>query len=460
MSRTPRLRRLALSSALVVTAGALAACNSASPTSDTSASGSASASASASGATKAKGPITIYSQWKEGQPGQKLMQSIADDFTKATGAEVKMVWKGNEVSSSLVPTLNTDNVPADMVETSNAQIQSLLYPTGGLLELTDAYAMKAEGSDKTIGEIVGTGGKDSSTIVDAAGQSTGRVVTIPYWAYARGVWFYNGATNKDLVGKEPKTWEEMTALLGKLKSGGKAPIALDGGVNSYNYEFYGNLVRSLAGQDAMIKAFSDKSANIWDKPEYLKAAEMVAELPTKGYFLEGFDASKFPAEQQRWANNEAVFSVNGSWLPGEVAKVAAPDFQFKSFLFPPVSGKGNPGLNWGTSGFAILKASKNPETAKMFAGFALQSKYQDRVATEMGNIPLAPGAKVPDSIASVKKAIDSGKDLLPVEPTGYADWSNKVVFPNTTKVTLGTMPSAEFIATMKQATVDYWKAKG
>ena len=422
--------------------------------------GSSAGGAGAAGSGAGGDHLTIWSQWLKGQPGQQFLQAAVDDFQKQTGIKVTVQWKGNAVVKSLLPALNSPDVPTDVVETSASQIQNVLYPAGGMLDLTSAYQQQVPGAGQTVAQVVGPAATSLATPTNAAGQTTGGPVVVPYWASATGVVFYNGQNFPALESAAPKDWDAFFTILDAQKAKNRRPLAQDGSVTSYNAVFYNNFLASILGPDALNKAEIDKTGQTWKQPGYLQAAQLVERLAKGGYFTDGYDASKFPAMENKWANNDADFNVNGSWLPSEVGPVAAPGFDYRSFAFPAVAGHSAPPLNVTVSGIGVLKSSKHQAAAEKFAAFLLQRGYQEQVATKMQNIPIAKDVPAPAAVEAVKQAIDAGQVNTVRSPASLADYNAKIYFGLDDKLIFGKLSAAQFIDSMSSDSADYWKTKG
>lgn len=405
------------------------------------------------------GELTIWSQWVQGQPGQKFMQGVIDDFQHQTGVKVTVQWKGNPVASSLLPTLNTSNVPTDIVETSDGQIESTLYPAGGMLSLADVYKDKVPGTDKTIADIEGKQVATLATPISATGGSQGDPVLVPYWMSGTGVFFFNGKQNPALVGNPPKDWATFSKILGELKAKGRQPLAVDGSVQSYNSWYLQNLIRSIVGDNGTVGAEIDKTGQTWKKPGYLQAAQLVEQMVKDNYFVKGYDGSKFPAIENKWANNESDFSLNGTWLAQEVAPVAADGFDYQTFRFPAVAGHKAPAIDTGVSGIGILKKAKNLDNAKKFAAFILQPKYQTLVSTQMMQIPISRDVAAPAPVKSIKAAIDAGNILTYRRPAAALDYETKVLFPLDDQLIFGKITGQQFIDQIVTKSAAYWTSK-
>ncbi|MFJ9379578.1 ABC transporter substrate-binding protein [Streptomyces sp. NPDC101455] len=166
----------------------------------------------------------------------------------------------------------------------------------------------------------------------------GKFNVMPYQFNIEGIWY-----NKKLLAANniavPTTYDELVAAAAKLKSAGVTPFAAAGKegwpltrlVSSYLY-------REL-GPDAL-QAVADGKAKLTD-PEYVKAAQAIADLGTAGYFGKGVGSLDYDTAAQQFLTGKAAMYYMGSWALGDFNdktknKVGAANVGFMPF--PIVSG--------------------------------------------------------------------------------------------------------------------------
>lgn len=395
--------------------------------------------------------LTIWSIWSEGEPNQKVLAEAVKDFERETGVKVKAHWKGRTAIKTFLPSLNTDNVPADLIEGNHRELTRQFAATKGALDLTDVYGMTIPGEQATVAQIVGDAYRKMGTSAD------GVLAQVPYQVSTYG-WFFNGKDFPELVAAPPKTWPEFVALLDARKAKGRAPLGQDGSIPNYNLRYLEHFARALLGDAGWHGLAPDKSGQGWRKPEVLKAAQMVEALAKGGYFAQGFNAAKFPAMQQKWANGESDFLYQGTYLPREVAPYAKPGFEYRAFRFPSVEGKA-PTMNVTATGFGIPKKARNAADAKRFLAFFLSKRYQDKissVALEMSvrkDVPAAP------EVADLKTALDGG-EVNEADVLDMGDFNSKVLLPLNDQLLFGKLTAAEFTERLAEQAAVYWKSKG
>lgn len=431
---------LKISKVLAIAAGAALAL---------SACGSTTAGESVGESAKVGGVVNYWSMWKVGEPQQKVIAEAIADFEKKTGATVKVQWQGRSNVQKLVPALNTNNVP-DIVDGPYAKLAPVLGDTDQGAALTDAYATVVDG--KKVSELIPSKYLEVSNIKGSDGQPW----MLPYSLSSDGIWF-DATKNPELVTAPPATWDDFIKLLDKEKAAGQTPLAADGDIAGYNSMWFTTALVRAEGPGAFAKVAADKTGAAWDSAAVLEAAKKVEQIAQGGYLIKGYNASKWPAQQQVWANGGADLLFNGSWIPTETGTYAAKDFKYSSFPFPAVDGQPT-SARADFVGWAIPKKAKNQATAQQLAAFMLNKKYQDDYGTQAKVLPIRADAAIAPEMESIKKSIDSAKTIYlqndGVTAPGYVE---KVLWPIDDELFLGKIKASEFVSKMKSAQVDYWK---
>ncbi len=398
------------------------------------------------------GTLTYWSMWKVGEPQQLVLEKAIADFEKETGSTVKVQWQGRSNIQKLVPALNTNNVP-DIVDGPYAKLAPVLGNTGEALPLDGAYASEVEGTK--VSELIPEKYLAVSNISDADGKPW----MLPYSLSSDGIWYDAGA-NPELESNPPASWEDFIALLDKYKAEGKAPLAADGDIAGYNSMWFTTALVRTDGTGSFAKVVEDKTGAAWDAPSVLEAAKKVEQIAQGGYLIKGYNASKWPAQQQVWATGGAEMLFNGSWIPTETGTYASEDFKFSSFPFPPVEGKPS-SVRADFVGWAIPKKAKNTELAQKLATHMLKKEYQDAYGTDAKVLPIRTDAATAPEMASVKKSLDSAEEIyLQNDGVTFPGYVEKVFWPIDDELFLGKINAAGFVEKMKSATIQYWKDNG
>ena len=395
------------------------------------------------------GTLSYWSMWKAGEQQQLIIARAIKDFEAETGATVNVQWQGRSNVQKLVPALNTNNVP-DIVDGSYAKLAPILGDTGQALPLGDAYAAEVEGTK--VSDLIPKKYLTANNILDADGTPW----MLPYSLTSDGFWF-DAAQHPELETAPPASWDDFIALLDKYKAEGKVPLAADGDIGGYNSMWFTTALVRTDGAGSFAKVVQDKTGAAWDAPDVLAAAKRVEQVVKGDYLIKGYNASKWPAQQQVWATGGAELMLNGSWIPTETGTYASEGFKFSSFPFPAEAGQ-PASVRADFGGWAIPKKAKNPELAQKLATFLLKKDYQDAYGTEAKVLPIRTDAATSPEMASVKKSIDGAKEIYlqndGVTAPGYVE---KVFWPINDELFLGKINAGEFVQKMKTATVQYWK---
>ncbi|WP_368498151.1 ABC transporter substrate-binding protein [Herbiconiux sp. A18JL235] len=393
--------------------------------------------------------LNYESYWTEGEPTAEILKEAAADFEESTGVTVNIQWKGRDLPATLAPLLSSSNPDVDIVDMACPSVQANLDATGNAADLSSVLEATIPGEEMTVGESM-------SEAVVATGQEDGRTFCLPYEVLSDSDFWFNAARFPDLVESPPTTWDEFDAILAEQ---GKGALALDGTIGGYAAYYFINFAVSAGGKGAYLEAAGDETGQSFiDDPVYLEAAKKVQELVDSGAFADGYTESKFPAIQQKWANDESDFLLVGSWIPSEVAPYAAEGFEYSSFPFPALAEGDARAMTLDSIGFGVLEKAPNVENAKKFIEFFAQKKYQD----EIGQIavPVRSDASVADNLASVQKALNDS-DVVKIAyedgaAAAYPTWAQDVGDPFTQKLVLGELSAEEFITQIAEASKNFW----
>jgi raffinose/stachyose/melibiose transport system substrate-binding protein len=166
----------------------------------------------------------------------------------------------------------------------------------------------------------------------------GELRVLPYEYNIEGI-FYNKKIFEENGLEVPGTWDELVSAAAKLEAEGVQPFSASGQQGwPLTRMISGYLYRSL-GPDAL-QAVADGKAKLTD-PEYVKAAEEVAELGEKGYFGKGVGSIDYDTAMNQFLSGDAAMFYMGSWALANIAdakqnKVGAENVGFMPF--PAVEG--------------------------------------------------------------------------------------------------------------------------
>ncbi|MFE6487937.1 ABC transporter substrate-binding protein [Streptomyces sp. NPDC057757] len=166
----------------------------------------------------------------------------------------------------------------------------------------------------------------------------GKLEVLPYEYNIEGI-FYNKEIFTENGLSVPGTWDELVSAAAKLEAKGIQPFSASGEQGwPLTRLISGYLYRSL-GPDAL-QEVADGKAKLTD-PEYVKAAQQIADLGKKGYFGKGVGSIDYDTSMNQFLSGKAAMLYMGSWALANIADekqntVGADNVGFMPF--PAVSG--------------------------------------------------------------------------------------------------------------------------
>ncbi|MGC0273316.1 ABC transporter substrate-binding protein [Pseudactinotalea sp. Z1739] len=391
--------------------------------------------------------FTYWSAWNEGEVQQEVMAQAIEDFTAETGIEVNVQWQGRDNVQRLVPALNTNEVP-DLVDQSYVNTYGSLVAAGQVQGLSTAWNADIEG--QTLADIVPA---QYLEYIDIE-LDDGEYWMVPYQLTSDAIWF-DAATHPDLVDNTPQSWEEFVALLDDLQADGHTPIALDGDIPGYNVYWFKTLLLRELGPGALYELASDETGAAWDDPAVLEAAQKVQQLVDGDYFIDGFQGSQFPEQQQQWASGNAALLFMGSWAAAETEPYAADGFEYSSFPFPPGT---HDSARVDFTGFVVPSTADHAEAAQEFAAFFLREEYQTMLGEGAGLLPVRQDVDVNPVLDTVMERLATA-DSFHQQNDGVAfpGYNDTVFWAINDDLVLGNLTAEEFVEEAKEATISYWE---
>ncbi|MEU6972072.1 ABC transporter substrate-binding protein [Kitasatospora aureofaciens] len=391
--------------------------------------------------------VTYWSMWLQTEPQAKVLQKSFDAFTAKTGIHVNVQWQGRKILDKVAPALLAGDVP-DLVDQGFDRLLPALAANGKAQDLSSVLAMDT-GEGHKVSDVV------PAKFLDVLPKGKdGTPWMIPYESVSVAL-FYNG---KDpLVAQPPKTWDDLLAVCKAAKAAGKSCIGTDGDSGWANEYWLDYLLNRNGGSVAALAA--DRTGAAFRDPAVLKSAQQIEQLVKEGYLPKGYDATKYPEQQNRWAQGESVFFLMGSWLPSETEKFKADGFEYRSVAFPTTGDATRNAVDFLPFGFAVPKGAKNVEAAGKFIAFVLQRDQLAGFSTEAKNITPRAEIPAPAELADVATQLKDQPSRLP-DDNADTDWQAKVLVAQYDDLWLGRTDAAGFVDRAARASADYWKAKG
>jgi N,N'-diacetylchitobiose transport system substrate-binding protein len=362
----------------------------------TACSGSGSAGSASSFSTSGKGKTLVV--WNmTGDLTDATMKAIDTEFTKETGAQVKVETQQWDNISTKVTTALATSTPPDVIELGNTDVPSFAA-SGGLLDLTSAKSKLEQGG-------TWLAGLEGPATVD------GKLYAVPAFAATRVVIYNKKMWSEAGITAPPTSYTELTSDLDKVKakfSGTSdfSPFYLPGkywyaGLQ-WVWDAGGNIATSSNGKWT---GGLESSAAITGLTQFKTFQNTYS---TKASATVDTDGTGNPDQDKDiFAQGKTSALLGNSWEIGAIEqdnpKITAADLG--TFPFPGVSGKNQPvmiaGSDWG-----IAAKSQNAGLAETWVKIAASTSIQQNQIVGQGWIPVTTqlASSAAASASAVNKA--------------------------------------------------------
>jgi len=390
-------------------------------------------------------------------------EKIAEFEQENPDIKIEVIWTGMGVMITRLRALLLAGTPPD-TWFHNRGDATVSAREGITLRLDEALKGKNYEGDQTWIDTFQSSIIQSAYIRKDEGVDEPGYYAIPEETFVVGI-FYNKKIFRKYGLVPPKTWAEFLRVCEILKNRGIAPLAQDGTVNFYNDWWFEYLAQRIVGHEKFYNTALNKSGTSWtDEPGFLEAARKVYELQEKGYFIEGFEGSKWPAAQANWTRGKGAMILMATWLPSEILKVQPPDFEYGFFAFPMVEGgKGEPTcLEVKFNGEVISKESKHIEEAIKYFKFLTSRKVMEDHSLRRLCPATIKGVPFPKQLEDSKKVVEAAKKTVGfhqgLERDG-SEWLKRVFRPWDDRLIFGLITPEQFIKELQKAHEKFYAAK-
>ncbi|MET0747463.1 MAG: ABC transporter substrate-binding protein [Rhizobium sp.] len=238
----------------------------------------------------------------------------------------------------------------------------------------------------------------------------GKWVAAPVNVHSVNWLWINKAVMDKIGGKQPKTFDDLVALLDKAKAAGVVPLAL-GGQNWQEATMFDSIVLSTGGPDFYKKAMNELDEASLKSDTMKKSFDNLAKVIT--YVDPNFSGRDWNLATAMVIKGDALVQVMGDWAKGEfVAAKKTPDKDFLCYRFPGTEGS----VIYNSDMFGMFNVPDNQKAAQVALATATLSKsFQSAFNVVKGSVPAR--TDVPDTdfdacgkkgIADLKAANDGG----------------------------------------------------
>jgi raffinose/stachyose/melibiose transport system substrate-binding protein len=231
------------------------------------------------------------------------------------------------------------------------------------------------------------------------------------------------AWNVDLLDKygvePPGTWDEWMEAMETVKEQGGVPFAVGNKAGWPGGHLWQTIHLRIGGAERQLKAM-DRDGVHWTEPDFIKAAELYAEIGERGFLSPGFAADDFVQGDAYFRAGNAVFQHIFDWNvqdwgePGEILNYGWDRFP----QIPPMI-DGDPGDAFvtGSGGYAVSSKTKHPEEALDLLEYLLSldvlKKRMAFRAFASSRIGVVDPADIPPRIKRVQEVVGETKGRIP-----------------------------------------------
>jgi raffinose/stachyose/melibiose transport system substrate-binding protein len=214
--------------------------------------------------------------------------------------------------------------------------------------------------------------------------------------------------NKEIFAKyqlqPPQTYQDLLAIVDKLKKENIIPIAMANQTKWPAAFYLMYFAERLAGPEIFNEAF-ERTGRKFDDEAYVKAGQMIQDLVKRGAFNPGFNGLNYDSGQSRqllYTGKAAMEMQTASYINN--VRAESPDFEKKLGIFPfPMveGGKGNiSNVVGGVSPVLSVSAkTKYPDVAIELVKALTSKETGQRLADEASTISAIKGVEYKDSFA-------------------------------------------------------------
>ena len=355
-----KTRTLAIGAFTAVAALSLTACSSSGNGSSDDNTGGASAQKTIGTVDGSGKTLTVWAM--TGDLSDATLKAINTEFTKETGAQVKVeTQQWADIATKITTALST-STPPDVIDIGNTQV-STFAATGGLMDLT-AYKDELAQGQTWLGGLV-----DPATV-------DGKLYGVPSFGATRAAIYNKDVWTKAGITAAPTTYDELKADLDKVKGANSA---------SDFSSFY------LPGQYwyAGIQWLWDAGGELATQSDGTWASGFGSEKSQQGLtnwkeFQNAYSSKASqtlntdkPDQDQVFADGKAATIVGNNWEIGAIEK-ANPKLTGKlgTFAMPSQAGSGTQPVMLAGSDWGIAAKSQNQDLALAWTKIAASPEIQ------------------------------------------------------------------------------------
>ncbi|MBB4483423.1 ABC transporter substrate-binding protein [Rhizobium etli] len=228
----------------------------------------------------------------------------------------------------------------------------------------------------------------------------GKWVAAPVNVHSVNWLWINKAVMDKIGGTQPKSFDDLIALLDKAKAAGVIPLAL-GGQNWQEATMFDSIVLSTGGPEFYKKAFNDLDEESLKSETMKTSFDNLAKIVK--YVDPNFSGRDWNLATAMVIKGDALVQVMGDWAKGEfVAAKKTPDTDFLCYRFPGTDGS----VIYNSDMFGMFNVPDDRKAAQVALATATLSKsFQSAFNVVKGSVPARTDVPDTDFDACGKKGI-------------------------------------------------------
>jgi len=181
-------------------------------------------------------------------------------------------------------------------------------------------------------------------------------------------------------GKEPTTWEELVAVMDKMKENGITPLA-HGGQAWQDATIFDAVVLGI-GADFYKSAFIDLNADALGGADMVKAFDRMTKL--RSYVDDNFSGRDWNLASAMVIEGKAGMQMMGDWAKGEFLKAGkVPGKDFVCIRFPGTQGK----VTFNSDQFVMFDQGGASKAQMAMAASVMSPSFQSAFNVVKGSVP-------------------------------------------------------------------------
>src|SRR5436190_11158774 len=238
-----------------------------------------------------------------------------------------------------------------------------------------------------VGDLTEVATKEGwDAVVPAALQNfskyDGKWIAAPVNVHSTNWVWINKAALDAAGGKAPETWDELIAVLDKMKANGITPIA-HGGQAWQDATIFDAVVLSL-GTDFYKSALIDLDPAALGGDKMVEAFDRMTKL--RSYVDENFSGRDWNLASSMVIEGKAGMQIMGDWAKGEFLKAGKkPGTDFVCIRFPGTQGN----VTFNSDQFVMFKVGADRQKAQLQMASAIEDpKFQSAFNVVKGSVPV------------------------------------------------------------------------